>query len=43
MTPDLIARLTAPDDIHERRTRITECLGNEGYELPPLPPDADYD
>jgi hypothetical protein len=30
MMPDLIAWLTAPDDIHERRTRIAEYLGNEG-------------
>jgi len=43
MTPDLIAWLAAPDDIRGRRARIAEYLTNEGYELPPLPLDADYD
>ncbi|MDY7077366.1 MAG: hypothetical protein SXV54_10635 [Chloroflexota bacterium] len=43
MTPDLIAWLSAPDDVHERRSRITDYLANEGYELPPPPPDAGYD
>ena len=42
MTPDLIAWLTAPEDVCERRARIAEYLANEGYELPPSPPDADY-
>lgn len=43
MTPDLIAWLTAPQDVHERQARIAEYLANEGYRLPPLPADADYD
>lgn len=34
MTPDLIARLTAPEDVYERRACIAEYLANEGYELP---------
>jgi hypothetical protein len=43
MTPDLIAWLTAPQDVRERRARIAGYLANEGYRLPPLPADADYD
>jgi hypothetical protein len=43
MTPDLIAWLTAPQDVRERRARIAEYLANEGYRLPSLPADADYD
>lgn len=42
MMPNLIAWLTAPEDIRERRARIADYLANEGYELPPLPPGADY-
>ena len=42
MTPDLSAWLTAPEDVWKRRARIAEYLTNEGYELPPSPPDADY-
>jgi len=43
MTPDLIAWLTAPQDVRERRDRIAGYLANEGYPLPPPPADADYD
>ena len=43
MTPDLIAWLTALEDVYERRARIAEYLANEGYELPLPPPGADYD
>lgn len=43
MTPNLIAWLSAPESIEERRARITGYLVNEGYELPPSPPNADYD
>ncbi|MBU0703911.1 MAG: hypothetical protein KKC18_08595 [Chloroflexi bacterium] len=43
MTPDLIAYLSAPGDVRERRTRIADYLTNEGYTLPSSPPDADYD
>lgn len=43
MTLDLIAWLTAPEDIRERRARIAGYLVNEGYELPPLPRNAGYD
>ena len=43
MTPGLIAWLTVPDDVRERRARIAEYLANEGYDLPLSPPDADYD
>jgi len=43
MTPDLIAWLSAPQDVRERRGRIAEYLANEGYSLPPPPADADYD
>jgi hypothetical protein len=42
MTPDLIAWLTAPEDVRERQARIIEYLTNEGYQLPPSPPGADY-
>jgi len=41
MTPDLIAYLSAPGDVRERRTRIADYLTNEGYTLPSSPPDAD--
>ena len=43
MTPSLIAWLSAPDDVRERRARIAEYLANEGYELPSSPRNADYD
>ena len=43
MTPSLIAWLTALEDVHERRARIVEYLAHEGYELPSLPRNADYD
>ncbi len=43
MTPNLIAWLSAPESIEERRVRIAGYLVNEGYELPPSPPNADYD
>lgn len=43
MTPDLIAWLSAPEDVYERRARIARYLANEGYELPPSPRNADYD
>ena len=43
MTPNLIAWLSAPESIEERRARIAGYLVNEGYELPPSPPNADYD
>jgi len=43
MTPDLIAWLTAPEDVRERRARMAGYLANEGYLLPPPPADADYD
>ncbi len=43
MTPNLIAWFTAPEDVRERRARIVEYLINAGCELPPSPPDADYD
>jgi len=41
MTPDIVAWLTAPRDVRERRVRIARYLANEGYELPPPPSDAD--
>jgi hypothetical protein len=41
MTPDIVAWLTAPRDVHERRARIARYLANEGYELPAPPSDAD--
>ena len=41
MTPDIVAWLTAPRDVHERRVRIARYLANEGYELPAPPSDAD--
>jgi len=43
MTPDLIAWLAAPEDVHERQARIAGYLVNEGCELPPPPRNADYD
>ena len=43
MMPDLIAWLSAPESVEERRTRIAEFLANEGYELPPPPRNAGYD
>jgi len=43
MTHNLIAWLAGPEDVRERRARIAEYLTNEGYQLPPSPPDADYD
>lgn len=43
MTPNLIAWLSAPESTEERRARIAGYLVNEGYELPPSPPNADYD
>ncbi len=43
MMPNLIAWLSAPESIEERRARIAGYLVNEGYELPPSPPNADYD
>ena len=42
-TQSLLAWLAAPENIKERQARIAEYLTNEGYELPPSPPDADYD
>ena len=42
MTPDIVAWLTTPRDVHERRARIARYLANEGYELPAPPPEADY-
>ena len=39
----LLAWLSAPEDVHERRARIAEYLAHEGYELPSLPRNADYD
>ncbi len=41
-TRSLLAWLAAPESIEERQARIIEYLTNEGYELPPSPPDADY-
>ena len=43
MMPDLITYLSAPVSVEERRARIADYLTNEGYELPPSPPDANYD
>ncbi len=43
MMPNLIAWLSAPEITEERRARIAGYLVNEGYELPPSPPNADYD
>ena len=43
MTPDLIAWLSTPEDVEQRRARIAGYLANEGYELPPPPRNADYD
>jgi hypothetical protein len=43
MTPNLIAWLSAPESVEERRERIAEYLVNEGYELPSPPRAADYD
>jgi len=43
MMPNLIAWLSAPESVEERRTRVAEFLANEGYELPPSPRKADYD
>jgi hypothetical protein len=43
MTPNLIAWLSTPESVEERRARIAEYLVNEGYELPPSPRAADYD
>jgi len=43
MTLNIIAWLSAPEDVHGRRARIAEYLVNEGYELPSPSPDADYD
>ena len=43
MMPNLIAWLSAPENVEERRARIAGYLVNEGYELPPSPPNADYD
>ena len=42
MTPNLIAWLSAPEDVYERRARIAGYLANEGYELPSSPRNADY-
>ena len=42
-TEGLLAWLSAPEDVHERRSRIAEYLANEGYELPPPPRNADYE
>ena len=42
-TRSLLAWLSAPESVEQRQARITEYLANEGYELPPSPPDADYD
>ncbi len=39
MTPNLIPWLSAPESIEERRARIAGYLVNEGYELPPSPPN----
>jgi hypothetical protein len=39
----LLAWLSAPAKVHERRERIAKYLVNEGYELPPSPRAADYD
>jgi len=41
MTPDIVAWLTASQDVRERRVRIARYLANEGYELSPPPSDAD--
>jgi hypothetical protein len=43
MVLNLVAWLTAPEDVRERRARIAEYLTNEGHQLPPSPPGADYD
>jgi len=40
---NFIAWLSTPESIGERRARIAGYLVNEGYELPPSPPNADYD
>jgi hypothetical protein len=42
MMPDIVAWLTASQDVRERRARIARYLANEGYELPAPPSDADY-
>ncbi len=42
-TRGLLAWLSTPQSVEERRARIAGYLANEGYELPPPPRDADYD
>ena len=42
-TRSLLAYLSTPEDVEERRARIAEYLANEGYELPSSPRNADYD
>ena len=41
-TGRLLAYLSAPADVAERRARIAAYLANEGYTLPPPPRAADY-